>query len=190
MSLPQAPEHADDLRLAKAALAGDKAAGAELADRMTCIGRFLRTRGRRFCPDASEQDLLDIGSEVFVKVWERLPRYEGRAALESWVFAFCEGEVRNEMRRRIKRKAFAHQIPEDALPASPEPEIDHTPVLRCLDRLPADERQLVRDKHFSDLRLEDIAVRNGSNLNTVKSRYYRALLQLRHCLERTRNSAT
>lgn len=184
---PMAPvTHAEDLRLVQSVVAGDREAGDRLAERLQCIGRFLRTRGRHLLRQATEDDLLDIGADVFQRLWGRLASYGGRASIESWVFAFCEGELRNALRRHVRRKVVPQDIPEELLATgSDRTEPDHTPLLRCLDRLPAEERQLVRDKHYGDESIDEIARRLAANVNTVKSRYCRALVRLRHCLENT-----
>lgn len=175
--------HADDLALVRAALAGDRAAADRVAERLACIARILRARARSLCGGLPEHDLLDLAQDVATKVYERLRAYEGRAALESWVFAFCEGELRNALRRRQRRSGDTG-LDAGALAAPPLEVEDFADLYRCLDRLGAGERELVRKKHYDGLVLEAIATRSGTNLNTVKSRYYRALVQLRRCLER------
>ena len=185
MSTPAPLAHAADLDLVRAVLAGDRAAGDRLADRLQCIGRFLRTRGRQFCSNLGEADLLDIGQDVLTRILGKLRDYEGRAAIESWVFAFCEGELRNVVRRRQRHKLRVQELDDECIAAPLADAIeDHSELLRCMDRLPSIELQLVRHKHYEGLRLEEIAARQQTNLNTIKSRYYRALVQLRHCLDR------
>jgi RNA polymerase sigma factor (sigma-70 family) len=185
MSTPVPEPHAADVALVRAVLAGDRAAADRLAERLQCIGRFLRTRGRQLCGNLDDADLLDIGQDVVTKILARLPDYEGRAAIESWVFAFCEGEVRNVVRRRLRERARTQELDTTDLAAADaaEPE-DHADLFRCMDRLATDEVLLLRQKHHDGLRLEDIAARARVKLNTIKSRYYRVLVRLRHCLER------
>lgn len=191
MATPEPVAHAADLALVRAVIAKDRAAGDRLAVRLGCIGRFLRTRGRRFCSGLSDADLLDIGQTVITRILEKLSDYEGRAAIESWVFAFCEGEMRNVVRRRQRNSVRAQELDDASIAApSEDPIEDHGDLLRCMDRLPSLDLQMVRYKHYDGLRLADIAARMKTNLNTIKSRYSRALSQLRHCLDRNDDKAT
>ena len=174
----------DDLDLVRRDLAGDKEAADLLGRRLACVGRILRARARQLFFGLPEHELEDLTQTVITKLLANLPKYEGRAALESWAFAFCEGELRNAARRH--RRERSQQAGDEALqqvPAPPPPETFED-LLACLDRLGEGERRLVRAKHYDELRLEDLAARAEAGLNTIKSRYYRALLQLRQCLER------
>lgn len=173
-----------DLDLVRRYLAGDREAADLVGKRLACVGRMVRSRARQLFGGLPEHELEDLTQAVVTKILASLPKYEGRAALESWAFAYCEGELRNAGRRR-RRERGLHGDDETLReePAPPPPETFED-LLACLDRLGDRERRLVRAKHYDELRLEDLAKRADAGLNTIKSRYYRALLQLRQCLER------
>lgn len=173
-----------DLDLVRRYLAGDREAAELLGKRLACVGRIVRSRARQLLGGLTEHELEDLTQTVLTKILASLAKYEGRAALESWAFAFCEGELRNAWRRR-RRERNQHGD-DEALQQEPAPPTPETfeELLACLDRLGDRERRLVRAKHYDGLRLEDLAQRADAGLNTIKSRYYRALLQLRQCLER------
>lgn len=50
---------------------------------------------------------------------------------------------------------------------------------RALDRMGKEDRAVIQLKYFEDMKLEDIAEVLGENVNTIKSRLYRALKKLR-----------
>jgi RNA polymerase sigma-70 factor (ECF subfamily) len=184
---PPAPEaevpHAADLALVSAAVQGDVASVDELARRLRCVGRILRVRSRALCGGLPEVELQDLAQDVLVKVLAKLGRYAGRAALESWVFSFCEGELRNALRKR-RTRPVPLVLEADAPLAAPEEDRERfEDLLACLEKLEPTDRQVVQWKHEGGLQLAEIAARARANLNTVKSRYYRALQQLRGCLE-------
>lgn len=178
--------HPEDLVLVRAAIAGDRTARERLAERLACVGRMVAARNRRFGGALDEHALRDVTSDVVARVLQKLGDYAGFAAFESWVYVFCEGELRNAVRRRRRlserETAAAEGAAEDlAAPAQPEGNED---VQLCLQKLPEMDQRAVRWKHFEDLTLEEIAARFAMKINTVKSRYLRALRQLKLCLQR------
>lgn len=178
--------HPEDLALVRAAIAGDRAARERLAERLACVGRMVAARNRRFGGALDEHALRDVTSDVVARVLQKLGDYAGFAAFESWVYVFCEGELRNAVRRRRRlseRETAATEGAAEALPAPPQPE-GNEDVQLCLQKLPELDQRAVRWKHFEDLTLEEIAARLAMKINTVKSRYLRALRQLKLCLQR------
>lgn len=178
--------HPEDLALVRAAITGDRAARERLAERLACVGRMVAARNRRFGGVLDEHALRDVTSDVVARVLQKLGEYAGFAAFESWVYVFCEGELRNAVRRRRRlsdRETSAVDGAAEALPAPAQPE-GNEDVQLCLQKLPELDQRAVRWKHFEDLTLEEIAARFAMKINTVKSRYLRALRQLKLCLQR------
>jgi RNA polymerase sigma factor (sigma-70 family) len=189
---PPVVTHPDDLALVRDALAHRPAAVDALGARLQCIGPMVRSRHRALAPWIPDTDLPDLEQEVAIKVIERLPRYQGLAALESWLFAFCDGVMRNAgrgHRRRQERQrdldAAAGSVATDGATEAADGG-SHADLHACLERLGRGERELVRTKHFDGLPLAELAARIGAGLNTLKSRYFRTLQKLRLCLERRR----
>ena len=118
--------------------------------------------------------------EVIARVWAQLGQYRGHAALESWVFRFCEFELINAVRRKRRRPGIA--LDDVAAEEPRRSGVDNERVYQCLDRLLPEEAAAVRLKHFAELTFEEIAARERAPLATVKSRYYRALEKLRFWL--------
>jgi RNA polymerase sigma factor (sigma-70 family) len=175
--------HGADLALVRAAVRGDVASIDELGRRLRCVGRILRVRSRALCGGLPELELQDLAQDVLVKVLAKLDHYAGRAALESWVFSFCEGELRNALRKRRSRPVSLVLDADVPLAAPEEDRERFDDLLACLEKLESTDRRIVQWKHEGGLHLAEIAQRARANLNTIKSRYYRALQQLRGCLE-------
>lgn len=178
--------HAQDLALVQAVVAGDSGARARLADRMACVGRMVAARHRELGAPLDDAALRDVVGDTVTRVWQKLADYRGLSAFESWVFVFCEGELRNSVRRwrrRRERETSMSDDLDDVIQASqvalPAEDIHH-----CLQKLVDFDQCVMRSKHFDGFTLEQIAGRLKMNLNTVKSRYTRALQQLKQCLLR------
>lgn len=172
----------DDLDLARRALAGQPGARDALAERLRCIGRIVGARQARGGRRLSSEALEDLIQDIAATVWRKLSDYAGDAPLEGWVAAFCLNAWRNASRGEAKRTARSQELVEE--PATHDSAIHELdgPVHRCMGRLVEDDAAIVRSKHFDGLTLDEIARRLQRNLNSIKARYYRALLQLRQCL--------
>jgi len=183
---PMIVTHGQDLALVQAVLAGDSRARARLADRMACVGRMVAARHRELGAPLDDATIRDVVGDTVTRVWQKLADYRGFSAIESWIFVFCEGELRNtirRVRRRRERESSMDDKVKEAVPAAPQP-LPVEDVHLCLQRLDDLDQGLIRSKYFDGLTLEQIAGRLHMNLNTIKSRYTRALQHLRRCLLR------
>ncbi len=180
------PAHRADHRLVQEVLRGDPEARERLAARLGCIGRMLGACNRSVGGGLNDEELLDLAQDTVAKVLAKLPTYLGAAALESWVFVFCRGELLKALaRRRTHAGLLDDPDAQFAAPAALEACSErHEDLLRCLGKLPAADARVVNLKHFEELPFADISTRVGDGLSAVKSRYYRALVQLRECLSR------
>lgn len=164
-------------RFIAAVVAGERAAVERFVERMRCVRRFLVGLNRRHAVRLRDDQLPDLVQEVWTEVWRRRGDYRGDAALETWVFRFCENTLRNAV-RRARREAGRSAIEPDAVGARGDPvsAIDlRLAVGDALGELPADERVVVERKHFEEMTFEEVAAALGISPNTVKTRNYRAL---------------
>jgi RNA polymerase sigma-70 factor (ECF subfamily) len=133
--------------------------------------RVLRRLGVR------EADLMDMTQNVFVVVHRKLPGFEGRSEITTWLFGICR-RVAIDYRRsaRIRREvpADAHQIaslpgPE---PASDAPDKAHLAALAeaLLDRLPEKLRVVFVLFELDEMSGDDIAALLDVPVGTVRSR--------------------
>lgn len=184
--------HPQDLALVAGVLAGEDPARERIAERMACVGRMVAARNREFGSPLDAESLGDVVGDVVARVLGKLADYSGQAALESWIYVFCEGELRNAIRRQQRRRAREVPVDEVVLEQAqaqrvPSPDED---VHLCLQKLVLQDQWIMRQKHFDGLTLEEIAARQAKNLNTVKSRYTRALRMLGLCMQgRTQEEA-
>jgi RNA polymerase sigma factor (sigma-70 family) len=149
------------------------AAGVYLAHAPAVRG-YLRAHG---VPDAD-----DVLSEVFLQVARSLPRFSGdEDHLRAWVFTIARNRVIDAHRRRSVRPALA----DGAVPDRPAPEATaplDPELLAALERLTAEQREIVVLRFVADLSLEEVASLTGRTAGAVKSMQHRALAQLARIL--------
>lgn len=172
------PSPAQTLQTVRLALAGDPAAGTQIAERLRAVARMLYVINRRKGGLLNDGDLEDLAADVTLLVWRKLGNYEGLGALESWVYRFCELEHGNRLRRTRGRVTVAmEEAPEPA--TEDRDDQDSEAIEAALVDLGPPEEDLVRLKHFEDLSFTEIGQRIGLSTSTVKTRYYRGLQALR-----------
>lgn len=178
------PAFPDDLAISQRALGGDESARHQLAERMRCIGRIVGRLNSRLAHPLPHQDVEDLLQDIAAAVWRHLPQYNGEAPLEGYVRSFCELALNNALRRRARQPRVA---PIEEIAA--QPRVDESTELdalqHCLQRVEPESRTILRLKYRDGLTLEAIARTLGHSVNTVKSRYTRALQRLRSTLRPT-----
>lgn len=182
---PRIVLHPGDLQLVQAVLRREPAALEQFGARVACAHRFVALCNGQLGRVLRADELEDAAQSAIATVWHKLDSYRGEASLETWVFRFCDFEVRNAGRRAMRRRA-------PSLDEVAEPKQDGAPVEAAVDdadqvhaaiaRLPADEAVVVQLKHFQALTFDAIGTNLGCSANTVKTRYYRAIAALRHHL--------
>lgn len=120
---------------------------------------------------------LDVVQEAIVKALTKIGSLREPAYLKTWFTRILLNESMNYYRRNRNLVPY-----DEAMADCPAPSQD--PGLRldlydAIDRLNPDEQAVIRLRFFQDLKLEEIAQATGANLNTVKTRLYKALKKLR-----------
>lgn len=162
---------------------GDQAAWRELVGLYT---RRVFALAYRFSGRVDEAE--DLTQEIFVKVYERLGRYqEGQGGLPAWLMTLARHQAidgyrrhREERRReagdpeRLEAMASAEEGPLRSLEREERVALVH----RGLRALPSDLREPVILRDLEGLLYEEIAELLQLPLGTVKSRINRGRLEL------------
>jgi len=138
--------------------------------------------------DAQEAD--DLVQDVFLRVVQGLPLFDGRSRLATWIFRVATNVGLNAIRTRRRRPRPATLAPDAPIRASePEPpaELDardeRAAFERALDALPEEFRAVVVLRVHRGLSFEEIASVLGIARPTAESRMARAKEKLRTILE-------
>jgi RNA polymerase sigma-70 factor (ECF subfamily) len=165
---------------------GDEASFAELyqvtsAKLFAVALRILRTR------DLAEEVL----QEAYFRVWERAKDFDPKIASPiTWMAAIVRNRALDEARRRVARPlADTSELDglesEDELPLEAlERKEDVERLLRCLELLEPEKKEIVRLAYFFGLSREAIAKKFDRPEGTIKTWLHRSLAQLRGCLEK------
>jgi len=142
--------------------------------------RVLRYATRIVRDHAQAEDVL---SEVFLDVWRRAGRFEGRSSVGTWI---C-GIARHKALTALEAKPPTHNDDDHLLTlADPAPGPDGgldaqdrvATLRRCIDALSRDHREIIDLVYFREKSIKEIAAMLGIGLNTVKSRVFYARKRL------------
>lgn|SRR3989338_5463038 len=155
---------------------------------ITAMHRFLR----RLTGDATVAE--DLTQDSFVKAWKNLSKFNPSKSFKPWLFVIARNTAFDYFRKR-KTVTFS-ELENDDVPDLAEVIADDRPLPdevlaradvaarleRALDGLPPNARSVVLLHETEDMTFQEIADAVGEPLNTVKSRYRRAIIVLRKML--------
>jgi RNA polymerase sigma-70 factor (ECF subfamily) len=143
------------------------------------------------------EEARDLSQEVFLQVYRKLGRFEGRSSLRTWIYRIVVNQCRNR-RRWWRRRWRERSCTLEALSASDETRLFSTDeadafeelarrerargVQQALLALSFDHRAILLLREVEGLSCEEIAASLGLAQGTVKSRLARARESLRRLL--------
>jgi RNA polymerase sigma-70 factor (ECF subfamily) len=123
----------------------------------------------------------DVAQEVFVKLWQALPRYDGRAQLSTWIYAITRNTAISAVRRRRRLVSMSDPAVFEEVEsrgAASGAMADEAALWRCVEALPDKQRQAVILYYQEDRPVEEVAAMMGLPVNTVKTHLHRARARL------------
>ena len=124
----------------------------------------------------SEQDALDVVQSAILKALRSRPLRQPRC-LRTWMYRILVNTALDWLRSRKRLVPASDDYFEqlsDKLEDPPDPDLRS-----ALEQLPAEYRTIVVKRFFEELKLSEVAQVTGLNVNTVKTRLYRALQLMR-----------
>lgn len=111
--------------------------------------------------------------DIFLKVWQALPDYDGRASLSTWLYSIARNTALSALRAESYRKTLPIQGSEP--PAiNCDTGLQRLEISRLLRRLPEVQQQVLTLFYLQDRSVEEVANLLGLPEGTVKSHLHRA----------------
>jgi RNA polymerase sigma-70 factor (ECF subfamily) len=179
------PDTPPDGRVLELLQAGDAARAFD------CVLQHFEGKVYRLCrailrnPAESE----DTAQESLIRIWKALPRFDGRAALSTWIYAI----TRNRCLTAIERRRELHSLSDTAIEleadaASAVVEKDPDDPLALLrelaEGLPERYRRVLILFYYEDRSVAEVASQLGIPEGTVKTNLFRARALLLEQLKR------
>jgi len=127
---------------------------------------------------ANPHDAADVVSEVMIEVWKNAARYEGRAALKSWIFSIARNKS-IDVNRKGSRISYTDQIPESPDLARDAVETiaanQNSEVLKlAMTKLSLPHRRAIHLAFFEDMTYSQISDIENCPVGTIKTRVLHA----------------
>lgn len=169
---------------------GDERAFALLIERhIPSVYRFL------FHLSKSAATADDLTQETFIKVWQHLSRFQTTKSFQTWIFSIARNTAIDFFRKKQplvfsqledeEREHFENTI-QDERPLPTEVldrHVDTEELQHALQTIPPHAKAIVLMHDLEGMTFQAIADATNESMNTVKSRYRRALLRLREYFE-------
>ena len=177
----------EDNELISKYIEGDEAAFSELVERHAkSVYRFVHRMTK------NDIDVEDIVQETFVKIWKNMKKFKKDQNFRVWLFAIARNTAIDWLRKR-KHLVFSdfdasdggnvilETLADSALLADEIfSQIEDVKALeKILEKLPPVKREVLMMRHGDDLTFAEMAAILGKSIDTVKSTYRRALIEVR-----------
>ncbi|MDK2563965.1 RNA polymerase sigma factor [Romboutsia sedimentorum] len=125
----------------------------------------------------NEQDALDIVQESILKGLSKIDKLENVDCIKPWFYTILINTSIDYTRKSKKYTQIVEKISTDTyIDRDIETDID---IQMALDNLPKEYKTVVMLRYFEDMKISDIAKTLDENINTVKTRLYKALKLLK-----------
>jgi RNA polymerase sigma-70 factor (ECF subfamily) len=135
--------------------------------------------------EAAAEDLI---SEVFLDVWRQAGKFEGRAAVSTWLLAIARFKALTVLRRKPEQE-LDEDTAETIEDTADTPDValekkDKSALIReCLAGLSAEHREIIDLVYYHEKSVEEVAEIVGIPENTVKTRMFYARKKLAELLK-------
>ncbi|MBL7556781.1 MAG: sigma-70 family RNA polymerase sigma factor [Bdellovibrionaceae bacterium] len=128
----------------------------------------------------------DVVQESFIKAFEKLNAFEGRASFKSWLFQIAVNTAKNKLRERRRATTDIDSV-QLAVGAVAESSLVHSAlsqeIQEEIDKLPTKQRTALILRVYEDLSFKEIADIMECPYDTAKANYRHALMKLKDSFE-------
>lgn len=121
----------------------------------------------------------DLAQDVFVKLWQVLPAFNGAASLSTWIYTITRNACLSEVRRQSYRAAG----PLEDYAGATAPAHAALDIHKLLARLPQASARILRLFYLEEKSYEEVAAMFGLPIGTVKSQLHRARNKLAEIIQ-------
>jgi RNA polymerase sigma-70 factor (ECF subfamily) len=135
--------------------------------------------------EAAAEDLI---SEVFLDVWRQAGKFEGRAAVSTWLLAIARFKALSTLRRKPEQEldedmAAAIEDPADTPDVTLQKKDKGEIIRQCMTSLSAEHREIIDLVYYHEKSVEEVAEIVGIPEATVKTRMFYARKKLAELLK-------
>lgn len=136
-------------------------------------------------PEASQ----DLTQDIFVKLYDRLGKFQGKSTFSTWIFSFSRNAVIDHLRKDKKlietdlEEAYALQAPE--IEDSEFLKIRSDRLAIILDKIPSDDKAILIMMYAHGWKMDEIGEVMNISVSAVKMRLKRAKMKAKDLYDNT-----
>jgi len=143
-----------------------------------------KVRAYMFCACNNATDAEDLTQECYIRAFRNWAAFGGAGSRQAWLFAIARNARVDWFRKRARENRVLRSRAEDEVEAAFEPAgDDHEAIRRAIDRLGADQREVIHLRFAAGLNYAEIATMLNVPVGTIRSRLHRGLETLRGMIE-------
>ena len=143
---------------------------------------------RRFIE--SHDDANDLLQEVFIKIWNALPKFRRDSQIYTWLYRIATNEALNKI-NKDKNKANPDSGQMEKLATGvidDDPYFNGTKLQselhKAIRELPEKQRTVFNLRYFEEMKYEDMSRVTGTSVGALKASYHHAYNKIREKLEK------
>ncbi len=134
----------------------------------------------------------ELLQETFTRIWFSAPLYRDRGSASGWIFTIARNAARNEMAKkrysfRFEDLSASKKTLDISAGEKPDAIVERKDarhrIMQLLEHLKPELREVLIFKHFQQLKFREIADITKTSESTLKSRYKKAITELRTHLQ-------
>ena len=143
--------------------------------------------------EKNENQVKELGQQIFVKTYEKLNSFSGKSAFSSWLYSIakyhCMDYAKNIRRENRRFSEFDYDFEEritasDELPDSGLEAVEMRNKLNfALDKISNDYSEPLLLKYRDGMSYEDISEKLGVSVSALKVRVHRARKELKYWID-------
>lgn len=126
----------------------------------------------------NSEDALDIVQDSIHKAIRSIHSLQDMSMLKSWFYRIVVNTSLDFLRKH-KRVSIVDDETMEMLSHGKEDHYENIDLERALEQLPPEYKSIIILRYFEDLKIDEVADVLNENVNTIKTRLYKALKLLR-----------
>jgi len=123
----------------------------------------------------------EVTQDIFLKLWQVLPSYDGRAAASTWLYTIARNTCLTALRSEAHRKTLPLDFidePASTDAANSNHALRRMELAECVDRLPEAQRDVIILFYLEEKSIKEVGEMLDLPEGTIKSHLHRARIAL------------
>jgi len=131
----------------------------------------------------NEDAAKDVVQETILSAFKKLPFLKEEAYMKTWLIRICINKSLDTIRSQNRMKERTVQLNDFIAAPKEKQSWQHSDLFAAIMKLDKSTRTVILLRYFEEMKFEEISQVTGMNINTVKSRVYKGLDQLKNMMK-------